>query len=402
VAFLPRQILISFFILFFISIHFVFCFQNRFDKGPHRSNNVPQAKPASALSSFAYKDNSVKNPAEPDFLSKALSSGRKDKPTDNSNQPQQQKQKGQVVGTLQDLEKPYLRLTTYVKPENVRPMSVLIQSLAHIKSKYFQEEDFEWANEQLKSVRQDITVQRLRNKFVLDVYETHARILLEHGDLPEFNQCQTMIRYLTTSGVEPEDAGLDPMGMAATDTDNDSDRTVEPLVQSEEHSDEFRAYHVIYSLVQNSWEDLSKALIRVREIIRNQDGDGSSFMSSSSSSSSSSLSKSSRHSLQVVKSVIHNDYRAFFRLYEAAPHMSAYLMDFLVKRMREKAYERIIAAYRPTICVEHFRETLCFHDMEETRLFLRQLGAVFVKGEPPIWVDCKASSSKKCIHILSM
>ena len=93
--------------------------------------------------------------------------------------------------------------------------------------------------------------------------------------------------------------------------------------------------------------------------------------------------------------VVHNDYRGFFKLYESAPHMSAYLMDFLVKRMREKAYERIIAAYRPTICVEHFRGALYFQDLEETRLFLRQMGAKFVKGEPPFWVDCKASSSSK-------
>ena len=294
-----------------------------------------------------------------------------------------------------NIEKPYFRLTTYVKPENVRPIEVLVKSLAYIKSKYYQEEDFEWANEQLKSVRQDITVQRLRNRFVLDVYETHARILLEHGDLSEFNQCQTMIRYLTSSGVDPEDAGLvdssgnyPPPSVTPSSSNNDTDddaTTAEALVQSEEAADEFRAYHVIYSLVQDSWEDLTRALIRVRDIVRGHEGDVSCNKTTC-----------SRHSLEVVKSVVHNDYRSFFKLYQSAPHMSAYLMDFLVKRMREKAYERIIAAYRPTICVEYFRGTLCFHDMEETRLFLRQRNAVFVKGEkPPLWVDCKASSDAK-------
>ena len=356
---------------------------------------------AKKSSRLAAAKNPVVTPViEPDFLSKPLSSGRSNNKVAavySHHRPRE----GQLVGTNMNLEKPYLRLTTYVKPENVRPIEVLVKSLAHIKSKYYQEEDFEWANEQLKSVRQDITVQRLRNRFVLDVYETHARILLEHGDLSEFNQCQTMIRYLTTSGVEPEDADglVDPgasslltspttKSVSTSSTDDDSGTgisTAEPLIQSDEAADEFRAYHVIYALVQDSWEDLTKALIRVRAIVRDREDRDISC----------SKTTCSRHSLEVVKSVTHNDYRAFFKLYQSAPHMSAYLMDFLVKRMREKAYERIIAAYRPTICVEYFRATLCFHDMEETRLFLRQRNAVFVKGEkPPLWVDCKASAAK--------
>jgi hypothetical protein len=71
-------------------------------------------------------------------------------------------------------------------------------------------------------------------------------------------------------------------------------------------------------------------------------------------------------------------------------------MDFLIKRVRESAYERIIAAYRPMISVEHIREALLFKDMEETRHFLESSGAVFCdveKGEPPFWVDTKASMS---------
>lgn len=291
---------------------------------------------------------------------------------------------GKLVGTSQELEKPYLRLTTYPKAELVRPLEGLIKSLAHIKNKYYQEEDFDWANEQLKSVRQDITVQRLRNRFVLDVYETHARILLEHGDLSEFNQCQTMIKCMTATGLDPRDSSMDGVAAdsemnALEDGDNDDD-----LAQSEEAADEFRAYHLLYALVHNSWDDLTKALVHSRKVTRREDDNCCCKTSSS------------RHAIQVVKAVIHNDYRAFFKQYESAPHMSAYLMDFLVKRMRDKAYERITAAYRPTISVEHFREALCFKDLEETRLFLRQSGAVFVsaqKGEPPFYVDCKASSA---------
>ena len=98
----------------------------------------------------------------------------------------------------------------------------------------------------------------------------------------------------------------------------------------------------------------------------------------------------------VVKAVVHNNYQSFFRLYENSPHMSAYLMDFLVRRVRNGSYERIIAAYRPNISVEQMREKLSFQDLKETRMFLEKQGAIFVADHV---VDCKetfvAYSKKK-------
>lgn len=283
------------------------------------------------------------------------------------------------MGHSTNLEKPFLRLTTFPKAEEVRPLKVLKKALAHIKSRYIQEEDFEWANEQLKSVRQDLTVQRIRNQFVLDVYETHARMLLEYGDLDEFNQCQTVIRTLTegpdpSGNAEPLDQVEGNIGIS-----QDGDFTI--LKQSDEHLDEFRGYNFLYALVRNSAVDLKLHLVRTG--VGFEVGELTSDVKKS----------GCRHALRVVKAVMENDYRTFFRLYESPPHMSAYLMDFLVKRVRENAFDRIIAAYRPNVSMEIVRKWLNFQDIEETRRFLRQRGAVFVQehGQAPFWVDCKAT-----------
>jgi SAC3 family protein LENG8/THP3 len=213
----------------------------------------------------------------------------------------------------------------------------------------------------------------------LDVYETHARILLEHGDLNEFNQCQTVIRVLIEGErIMAGDDSADMDGSLETIyKQDDYSHANKPLCQSKLSTDEFRGYALLYALVRSSWSELKTELLRTRTTMGSSGSDRES---------------SCMHALQVVTAVTGNDYRAFFRLYDSAPNMSAYLMDFLVKRMRDGAYERIVAAYRPSVSVEHFREWLCFQNLEETRRFLRENGAVFVKekGQPPFWVDCKA------------
>lgn len=55
------------------------------------------------------------------------------------------------VGTSTALEKPYMRLTSAPKAEDVRPLSVLRAALAHVKAHFVENEDFDFANEQLKS-----------------------------------------------------------------------------------------------------------------------------------------------------------------------------------------------------------------------------------------------------------
>lgn len=287
-----------------------------------------------------------------------------------------------LVGENPQLEKAYVRLTGEPRREDVRPLKVLIKSLAHIKATYAQNEDFEWANEQLKSVRQDLVVQGLlQNRFARDVYETHARILLENGDLDEFQQCQSMIRSLTKGNGALDDVSVQAsLGSVARSFELGVNRTMsKPRRQTPEDEDEFLGYSILYSLVRNSSIDLKIELQRAKSAGCSEERESS-----------------CSHAVKVVKAVEGDDYRSFFRLYENAPHMSAYLCDFLVKRVRDGALDRVLSAHRPNVSVEYIRECLHFEDLDETRRFLRQKRAVFVDEltEPEFWVDCKASLSR--------
>jgi SAC3 family protein LENG8/THP3 len=125
-----------------------------------------------------------------------------------------------LKGTSTKLERPYLRLTSAPKPNLVRPLHILKLALENVKQKYLENEDYSFACEQLKSIRQghlilylcldllplfafpDLTVQNIHNRFVAHVYETHGRIALESGDLEEYNQCQSRLQEMRRRGIQ--------------------------------------------------------------------------------------------------------------------------------------------------------------------------------------------------------
>lgn len=117
----------------------------------------------------------------------------------------------EVVGTCFEIEKKFFRLTKvgfsgscftfmtcFQKPEpsEIRPLNVLNRAFARLKAMAKDSDKYKYICDQLRGIRQDLTVQKIRNEFTVSVYEFHARITLENKDLSEFNQCQSQLRHL--------------------------------------------------------------------------------------------------------------------------------------------------------------------------------------------------------------
>jgi hypothetical protein len=345
------------------------------------------------------------------------------------------------LGTNMQLEKSYLRLTTYPCRENVRPLRVLIKALDHVKRKYQQNDDFEWCHDQLRSIRQDITVQSIRHEqhpFVLDVYQTHARVLLEHGHLSEFNQCLTNILqcYNATSIASSSTSTSSTTTTADVPTDGSIPTSKVAAILNAEG--EFRAYSILYSLIHKAPMDMN---VNLRRRLMHQqhllmalsssgtdgniepapppphhqqssrrkkrrrrasndktcteglDAVGTKLTTKTCSAKLHfQMSDEEEHAWKVVRAIYDGMYTNFFRLYNVAPHMSPYLMDFLVHRVRVNAYHAIITSYRPTISVEYVGQCLQMDTIDETKDFLQQRNAVYATQENPDTHDDNGNS----------
>jgi len=102
-----------------------------------------------------------------------------------------------VRGTSSALERPYLRLTGAVDASTVRPPRVLRQALELATEGYVSGEwSYARCREQLKSIRQDATVQECSPRLSVSAYAAHARMAVVEGDAPELTQCLGRLREL--------------------------------------------------------------------------------------------------------------------------------------------------------------------------------------------------------------
>ena len=106
-----------------------------------------------------------------------------------------------VQGSCMKMEKKYFRLTGPPDPGAVRPPKVLRAALDRVIKLYRAGQcDIHYAEDQLKAMRQDVTVQHVKGSLPVRIYEAHARACLEHGNGGDFNQCQTQLKVLYAEG----------------------------------------------------------------------------------------------------------------------------------------------------------------------------------------------------------
>lgn len=234
-----------------------------------------------------------------------------------------------IIGSSQELFKDYLRLTSEPDAKDIRPLKVLERTLAELKKRWRQNNDYPWICNQFKSIRQDLTVQRIRTEFTVQVYEIHARMALEAADMVEYNQCQAMLKNLYEHDNIP---GC---------------------------TDEFTAYRILMLLHGMNRSDLN---LLVGQLTGKQKS-----------------SQAIKHALEVQRALSSNNYHAFFELYATAPNMGAYIMDHFVDRERTKALMIMSKAYH-NLPVTFIRDELAFETSVQVAKFLTDHKAPFYQN----------------------
>ncbi|CAO1603375.1 hypothetical protein XANCAGTX0491_006963 [Xanthoria calcicola] len=238
--------------------------------------------------------------------------------------------KGPIVGRCQDLEKKYFRLTSAPNPDTVRPLHVLEKTLDHLKKKWRRENKYPYICDQFKSLRQDLTVQRIKTSFTVDAYEIHARIALEEGDLSEYNQCQTQLRALYAQNLGG-------------------------------HPYEFLAYRILYFLHTSNRTDMNDVLADLTPTEKRH--------------------PAVKHALDARSALALGNYHRFFQLYLETPNMGAYLMDMFVGRERLSALSAVCRAYKPDVRLRFVTEELGFDSDEDCARFICEHGAPHLLDE---------------------
>jgi len=174
--------------------------------------------------------------------------------------------------------------------------------------------DYHYACDQLKSIRQDLTVQFIRNSFTVLVYETHARIALEIGDHEEFNQCQSQLKSLYE------------------------------FVPSDDQY-EFLGYLILYLIFTENTTELQLTLSKLPpDSLKHPVID---------------------HALKVRRAWSLSNYHRLFSLYRQSPAMSAKIMDWFIERERKQAIKIIMKSYRPNVPLGFVSEELAFDSVDD-------------------------------------
>ena len=218
-----------------------------------------------------------------------------------------------LKGSNQVLEKDYLRLTSVADASNVRPLSILKKQFKYIREKLLADDDYAYFLNQIKSIRQDLVLQGIENRFTVKVYTLHSRIALEQGDLCEYNQCQSRLQELKRKSLKV-------------------------------NNDEFDCYRLIHSLYQNQPLEIVNALREIKDDTVEATRQYNSRVKGSHYGLS--------YAMRILRAFKTGDVQQFFKMYLARanlsdqerqednfdipPYYSIFLLDFMLSVTRKK------------------------------------------------------------------
>eukprot|EP00873_Tetraselmis_striata_P023223 jgi/Tetstr1/443487/TSEL_031495.t1 len=248
-----------------------------------------------------------------------------------------------LFGTSTALEKPYLRLTAAPPRHTIRPPKVLKRALRHAKGKWAAavqgggelKAPYSAFCEQMKSIRQDLTVQHIRTELTVAVYETHARVALEVCDMAELTQCAGCLRRLYAEGLLGQEA-------------------------------EFAAYGLLMAAGLGTQAVALELLSLARRDTELAAADQPAL----------SAHPFVRHAAEVAEAVRCANLHRFLSLYGEAPRMSAYLMDAMLGRMRAAGLAALLAAYRAPLPLAFVAESLGFESPDAAAEYVSAAGVV--------------------------
>lgn len=234
-----------------------------------------------------------------------------------------------IVGTSTALEKPYLRLTSEPNPEDVRPPSVLQKSLDFCLNKFAQNGEYQYIRDQLRSIRQDLTVQHVEDEFAVHVYETSLRLAVENFDWDNFNQCLNPLEALYANGLGQIDSIA-----------------------------EIESFKIIYlTRFQNSF-DLYQAMPKIEESV------GSSAPV--------------KFAIRVWRAIAGGDWSAYFKLYKEASPMQRNVLSTSLPGVRYEALLKTQKAFR-NLSLKDYAEILCFDDINEAKKYLDEKEVTYIQ-----------------------
>ncbi|CAF2123946.1 unnamed protein product [Rotaria magnacalcarata] len=258
-----------------------------------------------------------------------------------------------LVGTSQKLEKNYLRLTSEADPATIRPISILERAFSFVMDKYRLNKEWSYISDQLKSIRQDLMVQSIRNDFTVLVYEENARISLEMGDREQFNQCQTQLETLYDNGC------------------------------NRSHINEFLVYRLLYSLLLNDYKKTTRILIDIDTVKKTAAANGKS------------KAKDIEHinlALELCTAIRRKNYIRFFIIYRSLPQLASCLVNLFIDIYRKQVLKVLLWGFAPSFPIEAITEMLAYGSNDTCQKHLTTLGITLIdESSSGVSIDCKAS-----------